>query len=113
VRAGLLREHSVAAICDSTGEMAAYTEVGVIPEQPSWGWQQLTAVIRTHRGHRLGLLVKTEMMSLLAAAEPQIEQIVTGNAATNQYMIAVNEQLGYRVVEPRWRFWEMPVTATG
>lgn len=113
VRAGLLRGHSVAAICDSTGEMAAFTEVGVIPEQPSWGWQQLTAVIRTHRGHRLGLLVKTEMLSLLASAEPQIEQIATGNAATNQYMIAVNEQLGYRVVEPRWRSYEMPVAAMG
>lgn len=113
LRTGLLRSHSVAAICDSTGEMAAFTEVAINPEQPSWGWQQLTAVIRTHRGHRLGLLVKTEMLSLLASAEPQIEQIATGNAATNQHMIAVNEQLGYKVVEPRWRFWEMPVTAMG
>jgi len=113
LRAGLLRSHSVAAICDSTGEMAAFTEVGINPEVPSWGWQQLTAVVRVHRGHRLGLLVKTEMLSLLAAAEPQLEQIATGNAATNQYMIAVNEQLGYKVVEPRWRFWEMSVADMG
>jgi GNAT superfamily N-acetyltransferase len=113
VRAGLLRSHSVAAVCAATGEMAAFTEVGIIPEQPSWGWQQLTAVIRTHRGHRLGLLVKTEMLALLAAAEPQLERIATGNAAPNKYMIAVNEQLGYQVVEPRWRFYEMPVAATG
>lgn len=113
VRAGLLRAHSVAAICDSTGEMAAFTEVGINPEVPTWGWQQLTAVTRPHRGHRLGLLVKTEMLSLLALAEPQLEQIATGNAAANQHMIAVNEQLGYKVVEPRWRFWEMPVSAMG
>jgi len=113
VRAGLMRAHSVAAICDSTGEMAAFTEVDINPEVPSWGWQQLTAVVMPHRGHRLGLLVKTEMLSLLASAEPQIEQIATGNAATNQHMIAVNEQLGYRVVEPSWRFWEMPVSAIG
>ena len=111
VRAGLLRAHSVAAICGATGEMVAFTEVGVNPEVPSWGWQQLTAVTRPHRGHRLGLLVKTEMLSLLASAEPQIEQIATGNATANEHMIAVNEQLGYKVVEPRWRFYEMPVTA--
>ena len=32
-----------------------------------------------------------------------------GNAATNEHMIAVNEQLGYKVVEPGWRFYEIPV----
>ena len=31
-----------------------------------------TAVVRAHRGHRLGLLVKTAMLDLLAAAEPQL-----------------------------------------
>ena len=113
VRAGLRRAHCVAAICDSTGEMAAFTEISVNPEHPSWGWHGLTAVTRTHRGHRLGLLVKTEMLSLLASAEPQLEQIETGNAATNQHMIAVNEQLGYKLVEPGWRFYEMPVAAMG
>jgi RimJ/RimL family protein N-acetyltransferase len=111
VRAGLMRAHSVAAVCDSTGELAAFSEVSIDPESPQWGHQQLTAVIRAHRGHRLGLLVKTEMLILLAAAEPQLDRIETGNAANNPYMIAVNEQLGYRVVEPHWKFYEMPVSA--
>ncbi len=109
-RAGLVRSHNVAAVCDSTGELAAYTEVLIDPELPQWGYQQLTAVVKTHRGRRLGLLVKTEMLRLLASAEPQVEQIATGNAANNPYMIAVNEQLGYRVVEPYWRAYEMPVS---
>jgi RimJ/RimL family protein N-acetyltransferase len=109
VRAGLLRSHAVAAFCDASGEMAGYSEVIVDPEAPEWGFQQLTAVIRWHRGHRLGLLVKTAMLELLAAEEPQIEQIMTGNAAANEYMIAVNEHLAYQVVEPGWRFYEMPV----
>jgi GNAT superfamily N-acetyltransferase len=108
--AGLLRSHSVAAVRDADGEMAAYTEVAVDPEHPDWGYQQLTAVTRTHRGHRLGLLVKTAMLELLAEAEPKIEQIATGNAAANEHMIAINEQLGYRVVEPGWLFYEMPVS---
>jgi hypothetical protein len=49
------------------------------------------------------------MLELLAEREPQVERIATGNAATNQHMIAVNEQLGYRVVEPGWRAYEMNV----
>jgi hypothetical protein len=111
VRAGLFRGYSVAAFHDTTGEMAAFSEVLVDPEHPQWGSQQLTAVIRPHRGHRLGLLVKTAMLDLLAAAEPGLEWIATGNAATNKHMIAVNEQLGYKVVEPGWRIYEIPVAS--
>jgi GNAT superfamily N-acetyltransferase len=109
VRAGLLRGYAIAGLCDATGEMAAISQVIVDPEASQWGFQQLTAVVRTHRGHRLGLLTKTAMLELLASAEPQIEWIATGNAATNEHMIAVNEQLGYKVVEPGWRSYEMPV----
>jgi GNAT superfamily N-acetyltransferase len=112
-RAGLLNSHSVAAIADETGEMTAYSGVITNPEYPQWAFQQLTAVVRDHRGHRLGLLVKTAMLELLAVEEPQLEYLLTGNAATNGYMIAVNEQLGYRVAEPGMRFYEMPVANMG
>ena len=80
--------------------MAAVTAVEADPDNPEWGHQQLTAVIRKHRGHRLGLLVKTAMLDWLAEAEPQLERIVTGNAAVNQHMIAINDQLGYELLEP-------------
>jgi GNAT superfamily N-acetyltransferase len=109
VRAGLLRGYGVAALHDATGEMAAYTGMLVDPQAPTWGLQELTAVTRLHRGHRLGLLVKTAMLELLAEAEPQVEFVLTGNAAANDHMIAVNEQLGYEVVEPGGQFWEAPV----
>jgi GNAT superfamily N-acetyltransferase len=108
-RQGLMRSYSIAALADATGEMAAFSAVAINPEQPQWGFQQLTAVIRAHRGHRLGLLTKTAMLGWLAETEPRLEWIATGNAAANEHMIAVNEQLGYRVVEPGWRFYEMPV----
>jgi GNAT superfamily N-acetyltransferase len=108
-RAGLIRAYGVAALADETGEMTAFSGVLIEPAAPQWGYQQLTAVIRNHRGHRLGLLVKTAMLELLAAREPQLEYILTGNAATNAYMIAVNERLGYRVAEPGLRSYEIPV----
>jgi RimJ/RimL family protein N-acetyltransferase len=109
VQAGVLRGYGVAALHDATGEMAAYTAMAVDPEAPEWGYQQLTAVTRQHRGHRLGLLVKTAMLELLAEAEPELKFIATGNAAANEHMIAVNERLGYEVVEPGWQVYEMPV----
>ena len=109
VQAGVMRGYGVAALQDATGEMAAYTAMGVDPETSEWGYQQLTAVTRAHRGHRLGLLVKTAMLELLAEAEPQLKYVSTGNAAANEHMIAVNERLGYEVVEPGWQWYEMPV----
>jgi GNAT superfamily N-acetyltransferase len=110
LRAGHLRGYSVAAIAGDGGEMAAITEIVIDPEHPEWAFQQLTAVTRPHRGHRLGLLVKTAMLEWLAQAEPKLERIATGNAASNEHMIAVNDTLGYEVVEPGYRFYEIPVS---
>jgi RimJ/RimL family protein N-acetyltransferase len=79
-----------------TGEPAAHTVAEVDDAQPEIGHQHDTSVLRAHRGHRLGLLVKTEMMLWLAEVEPQLERIYTFNAESNAHMIAVNERLGYR-----------------
>ena len=57
-----------------------------------------TSVVRGHRGHRLGLLLKTDMLRWLRDVEPNLEQLETWNAASNAYMIGVNETLGYEVV---------------
>jgi GNAT superfamily N-acetyltransferase len=108
VRMGV-RSYSVAAIHEATGEMAALTQLEVDPDSPEWGHQGLTAVTRPHRGHRLGLLVKAAMLEWLAEAEPKVERIETGNDATNQHMIAVNETLGYEVFEPLWQWYEIKV----
>ena len=106
-----VRGYSVAAVHDETGEMAGLTQVQVDPDHPDWGYQGLTAVTRAHRGHRLGLLTKAVMLEWLATAEPKVERIVTGNAASNAHMIAVNETLGYELYPPGWQFCEMAVAA--
>jgi RimJ/RimL family protein N-acetyltransferase len=85
----------------------------VDPAIPDWGFQMLTAVTREHRGHRLGLLVKIAMLELLAAEEPQVERIETFNAESNGHMIAVNEALGYTVVDPPSNDWLLDVKAWG
>jgi RimJ/RimL family protein N-acetyltransferase len=80
-----------------TGEVGGHTVVGVNPLRPHFAGQGDTAVRREHRGHRLGLLLKIEMMRWLAEAEPQLEMIETWNNADNTFMIAVNESIGYRL----------------
>ena len=102
--------YSVAAIDDAAGAAAALSQVYVDPDITGWAWQGLTAVVRGHRGHRLGMLVKVAMLEWLAEAAPQLQHSVTFNAASNQYMIAVNERLGHRVSDV-FRAFELPVDA--
>ncbi len=81
-----------------TGVLTGHTVVAVEGERPWIGHQHDTSVVREHRGHRLGLLLKTGMVRWLREAEPQLESVDTWNAESNRHMVAVNEQLGYRVL---------------
>ena len=65
---------------------------------PQLAEQHDTSVVRSHRGHRLGLLLKAEMMLWLREAQPQLESVDTWNAESNDFMISVNELLGYRIM---------------
>jgi GNAT superfamily N-acetyltransferase len=100
-----LRFYTVAAQAEPGGELVAITQLGVDPAQPAWGMQELTAVTRPHRGHRLGLRVKVAMLDLLAEREPQVTHILTKNADGNEHMIAINAELGFEVLErePSWQ----------
>lgn len=91
------RHYRVVARHRGTGELAGHTVMTVEPAKPRWGGQGDTAVARQHRGHRLGMLLKTEMLRWLGEVEPQLEEIETWNQADNDPMIAVNEAMGYRL----------------
>jgi RimJ/RimL family protein N-acetyltransferase len=106
-----LRTYAIAAVKGNTGEPAGVTEVAVDPADPGWGHQMITGVTREHRGHRLGLLVKTAMVEWLRAAEPALERIETWNAQSNRYMIAVNEALGYTILGQPANWWRLEVAA--
>jgi GNAT superfamily N-acetyltransferase len=80
-----------------TGDVGGHTQVVVNPLEPAWGHVGDTAVGRAHRGHRLGLLLKIDMMRWLAEEQPQLEVIETWNNVDNSFMINVNEAIGYRL----------------
>lgn len=92
------RIYRVVARERDTGCLAGHTIVGVDGERPWQGFQCDTSVLRAHRGHRLGLLLKIEMLRWLGEEEPQLRTVDTSNAASNAHMIHVNEVLGYQVV---------------
>lgn len=91
------RVYRVIARRRDTGEVGGHTVVLTHPLQPDVGGQGDTAVARHHRGQRLGLLVKIDMMRWLAEVEPQLKIIETWNNVDNNFMINVNEALGYRL----------------
>ncbi len=87
-----------------SGELAGHTVVVVDVDAPEHSEQHDTSVVRAHRGHRLGLLLKAEMVLWLAEVEPQVETVDTWNAESNTHMIGVNERLGYRVLGREMQF---------
>jgi len=93
-----LRVHRLIARRRGDGVIGGWTQLVVDPSQPALGHQEDTAVVGAHRGHRLGLRLKTAMLQLLTEVEPQLEMIDTWNAESNTHMIRVNEQLGCVVV---------------
>ncbi len=64
------RLYRIVARHRGTGELAGLTVVTVDSETPTVGHQHDTSVVRSHRGHRLGLLLKADMMRWLAEPSP-------------------------------------------
>jgi GNAT superfamily N-acetyltransferase len=92
----------VAARHRASGQIAANTLIGVPTEPGTSAGQWITLVAPEHRGHRLGLLVKLENHRQLRRERPAVRWIYTGNADVNAHMIAINELLGFQVVDA-WR----------
>lgn len=99
-----LRLYRLVARHVPTGELVGQSVVGVLEEDSTWGAQHDTTVTRPHRGHRLGLLLKVEMLRWLAESEPALERIDTWNAESNAPMIGVNDALGFRVMGREWAY---------
>ncbi|MGA2123565.1 MAG: GNAT family N-acetyltransferase [Acidimicrobiales bacterium] len=79
-----------------TGEIVGFSELTVSRERPGTAYQWDTLVVRAHRGHRLGALLKIATMRLLESGGYPTHTIFTSNNSLNAAMIAVNEALGAR-----------------
>jgi GNAT superfamily N-acetyltransferase len=94
---GRTRHTTVAFALD--GSVAGYTDL-VVPEfDPPWVYQWGTLVWASHRGHRLGLALKTRNLAWVQRLFPDRRAVRTWNAEANAPMVAVNEAMGFRPVE--------------
>lgn len=88
----------VAAEHVPSGTLAGFTELSVPPEVVRPVEQQDTLVLKEHRGHRLGLLLKLENLQYLAETQPGHPSVFTFNAEENRPMLDVNEAIGFVAV---------------
>jgi GNAT superfamily N-acetyltransferase len=93
------RRRLAAGVVDRRGHLVAFTDIGVWVQEPIVAEQWNTIVDPVHRGHRLGLAVKIANLRNLRREVPGALRLETWNAIENSRMIAINELLGFQVVE--------------
>jgi GNAT superfamily N-acetyltransferase len=91
---GLGEHRVVVAVHEETGAVAGFTEV-LASRRSFRSFQEDTAVGPAHRGHGLGLWIKCDMLVRLRAERPDVAELITGNAASNRQMLAINDRLGF------------------
>ncbi|MEV0628421.1 GNAT family N-acetyltransferase [Nonomuraea wenchangensis] len=91
----------------SDGAPAAFTRIAIKTDRSDgWANQVDTVVLRPHRGRRLGLLVKLANLLWLRESEPHLDRVITWNATTNVHMLAINEAMGFRLLD-EWHIWRL------
>lgn len=79
-----------------TGRLAAFTNFWIPSSSAEAVHQGDTLVVAAHRGHRLGMLVKTANLAALTRQRPSVRRVGTWNAQENRWMLAINVALGFR-----------------
>ncbi|HOA87830.1 MAG TPA: hypothetical protein PKG79_00515 [Propioniciclava tarda] len=101
------------AIHEASGEVVGASQLFRDLDKDEAATQGVTQVLRTHRGHRLGLALKRHNLRVAKAGWPALARIHTWNAGENDHMWRINEALGYqtRAAEICWQ-WIAPSETT-
>jgi GNAT superfamily N-acetyltransferase len=88
-----------------TGTLAGFTQLSVAAALDRPIAQENTLVLREHRGHGLGVLLKLANLEYALAEHPGHPSVITYNAEENRHMLDVNEALGFVPIgyEGAWR----------
>jgi GNAT superfamily N-acetyltransferase len=95
------RQRWTVFVRDPDGRCVGGTEVTFEPWEPSLVHQQNTATDPDHRGIGLAKWAKATVLIRLRRERPEVVRIRTGNAFSNDAMLAINTALGFKVTEVR------------
>lgn len=93
------------AIHRQTGVFGGFTDLFFHPLFPVRAQQHDTGVDPEHRRLGLGRWVKAEMIKRLAREQPTVKWIDTFNAGSNEAMLAINVEMGFKPVL-FWNAWQ-------
>ncbi|HEV7948146.1 MAG TPA: GNAT family N-acetyltransferase [Glaciihabitans sp.] len=96
---------TVAAEHVASASLVGFSVLSVPAETSRAVMQDDTLVLRDHRGHRLGMLLKLANLAHLQRVSPGHPSVITFNAEENRPMLSVNEAVGFVPVayEGAWR----------
>jgi GNAT superfamily N-acetyltransferase len=88
-----------------SGHLVGFTVLSVPTQLHRAVDQYATLVLKEHRGHALGMLLKVGNLAHLERAKPGHPSVMTFNAEENRHMLDVNEAVGFVPVanESAWR----------
>ncbi|MEZ4659311.1 MAG: GNAT family protein [Caldilineaceae bacterium] len=81
----------------ATGAYAGFTEVFWRPNVPDRMGQGDTGVVEAYRNRGIGRWLKAAMLKKIAEERPQVKYVRTGNAASNEPMLKINHELGFKL----------------
>lgn len=96
------------AVDEATGRFVGLTDIFLEPGIQDRAFVGDTGVEPAHRGRSLGKWLKAAMTRKILDERPGIRWVITWNAGSNDAMLAINRQLGFRTSAVHTT-WQIPV----